>query len=284
MKSRGPRRVTDLALAQRLERTEASSNAAFVDARVAVDPTSGACWRDVGGAYAMFDGVGSPISQTFGLGLFSTPNDEQLAEIEQMFGSRGSETHHEVCPMADPELLNLLPRRGYQPFEWSSVLHRDIADDNASLSLDENGTPRAPTAIITRRIGPEESDAWAHHSALGWAHIEGLQDFMENFGRIMASARGVHCFVAELGGTIVATGGMTIHGGVALLAGASTRPEWRKRGAQTALLEARLAYARNAGCDIAMMAAAPGSTSQMNAERQGFAIAYTRIKWRLPLR
>lgn len=281
MNSSTHRRVTDIVLAQRLERTEGSSNAAFVDARAAIDPLSGACWRDVGGAYAMFDGVGSPITQTFGLGLFSTPNDEQLATIEELFRSRGSETHHEVCPLADPELLNLLPRRGYQPFEWSSVLHRDISAETARDSLGA-GSSHVPSRVTTRRIGADEAEVWAHNSALGWAHIDGLQDFMENFGRIMATARGVHCFVAELDGEIVATGGMSIHGGVALLAGASTRPEWRKRGAQTALLEARLAYARAVGCDIAMMAAAPGSTSQMNAERQGFAIAYTRIKWRLP--
>jgi hypothetical protein len=29
-----------------------------------------------------------------------------------------------------------------------------------------------------------------------------------------------------------------------------------------------------------MMAAAPGGVSQRNAEREGFRIAYTRIKWR----
>jgi hypothetical protein len=31
-----------------------------------------------------------------------------------------------------------------------------------------------------------------------------------------------------------------------------------------------------------MMGAEPGSASQRNAERQGFRIAYTRIKWHLP--
>ena len=56
-------------------------------------------------------------------------------------------------------------------------------------------------------------------------------------------------------------------------------PEWRNRGAQRALLEHRLGRAAEAGCDLAMMGAAPGSASQRNAERQGFRIAYTRIKW-----
>jgi GNAT superfamily N-acetyltransferase len=73
--------------------------------------------------------------------------------------------------------------------------------------------------------------------------------------------------------------GLTV-AGVALLAGASTVPEHRKRGAQLALLDARLRYAAEHGCDLAMMGAAPGSASQRNAERHGFRIAYTRIKWR----
>ena len=79
---------------------------------------------------------------------------------------------------------------------------------------------------------------------------------------------------------------MLIHDGVALLAGASTIPEGRQQGAQLALLESRLRHAAEKGCDIAMMCAAPGSASQRNAERQGFRIAYTRIKWSLlrPLR
>ena len=74
-------------------------------------------------------------------------------------------------------------------------------------------------------------------------------------------------------------GGVAIHDGVAMLAGASTDPAFRGRGAQAALLDVRLAYAESAGCDIAMMGALPGSASQRNGERQGFRIAYTRIKW-----
>jgi GNAT superfamily N-acetyltransferase len=70
-----------------------------------------------------------------------------------------------------------------------------------------------------------------------------------------------------------------VHNGVALLAGAATLPPWRKHGAQRGLLEHRLQCAAALGCDLAMMGAAPGSGSQRNAERQGFWIAYTRIKW-----
>ena len=74
---------------------------------------------------------------------------------------------------------------------------------------------------------------------------------------------------------------MSIDGKVALLAGACTVPEARNRGAQSALLDARMAHAANAGCELAMMAALPGSSSQRNAERNGFRMAYTRMKWEL---
>jgi hypothetical protein len=40
-------------------------------------------------------------------------------------------------------------------------------------------------------------------------------------------------------------------------------------------------YAFDHGCDLAMMVAEAGSDSQRNAERKGFRIAYTRMKWRL---
>src|SRR6185503_16640497 len=88
-------------------------------------------------------------------------------------------------------------------------------------------------------------------------------------------------FLAELDGQAIAAGAMTISDGVALLAGASTTPEHRRQGAQLALLESRLRYAAEQGCDIAMMGALPGSGSQRNAERHGFRIAYTRVKWHL---
>ena len=87
-------------------------------------------------------------------------------------------------------------------------------------------------------------------------------------------------FIVEQDGRSIAAGALTIVDGVAHLAGASTIPEGRKRGAQLALLEYRLRHAAAAGCDLAVMGALPGSGSQRNAERHGFRIAYTRIKWR----
>lgn len=269
--------VTDLPLSRRLERAEGTANAAFVESRAANEPALGATWIDVGGAYAMFDGVGSPLTQSFGLGLFSSPSSADLETLEDFFLSRGADVFHEISPIAEPALLGVLAGRGYHPVELTTILRLPL---DASTLLPARAHP--PTAgLTTRRIDTDELSTWADVSASGWGESPELADFMRNFGVITGGSRGVSCFVAELDGTRIGTGAMSVHDGVALLAGASTIPAWRGRGAQGALLQARLAYARELGCDLAMMGAAPGSTSQANAERQGFRIAYTRIKWKL---
>ena len=88
-------------------------------------------------------------------------------------------------------------------------------------------------------------------------------------------------FFAEVDGKRAATGAINIHGDIALMAGASTVPQARGRGAQQSLLAYRFHCAAQQGCTLAQMGAVPGSASQRNAERNGFQIAYTRIKWKL---
>ncbi|HLL85357.1 MAG TPA: GNAT family N-acetyltransferase [Longimicrobium sp.] len=264
---------SDLELSRRLERTEARANAAFVDARARLDPASGAAWMEAAGAYAMFDGVESPITQTFGLGLFADAGDEDLARIEAFFEGRGAPVFHEVSPMADAALVARLSARGYHPIELTSVLFRPTTGEL-------NGPHTA--GLTVRRTSPREAEQWAAVMAEGWAgEAPGLGDFMFALGQISANADGYHSFLAELDGKPVASGGLSLGEGVALLAGASTVPAARRQGAQLALLQARLRFAAEQGYPLAMMAALPGSASQRNAERQGFRIAYTRIKWQL---
>jgi len=98
----------DLALARRLERAEATSNARFVELRAGLDPGRGACWIEVGGTYAMYDGPASPVTQTFGLGMFQAPTE-----------------------------------RGYRPFEFTSVMFRPVT----SPPVPESPSPR-PGVIV----------------------------------------------------------------------------------------------------------------------------------------
>ncbi|HYP52472.1 MAG TPA: GNAT family N-acetyltransferase [Pyrinomonadaceae bacterium] len=274
MTDEAPFIFSDLDLARRLEKAEARGNVEFVEARARAFPESGACWTEVAGAYAMFDGVASPVTQTFALGMFEPVTNADMGRLEQFFLERGAQVFHEVCPMAGPAVLALLNERGYQPVEFTSVMFRPIRRGARFAG-------RRNENISVRAVGRDEYDLWARTAARGWSEVEGLEDFMLSLAQVSAQRTDALSFLAELDGRPIATGALIICEGVALLAGASTVPEGRKQGAQLALLDARLRHAAEQGCDLAMMGAEPGSASQRNAERQGFRIAYTRVKWRL---
>jgi hypothetical protein len=262
----------DVSLARRLERAEALSNADFIEGRARAFPDKGATWKEIAGTYAMYDGRSSPVTQTFGMGMFQPLTERELKAVEQFFLDRGAPVCHEVSPHADSSVLPLLNDGGYQPIEFTSVMYRPISKESPLLAATND-------KIRVMLTGPSEADLWAEIAFKGWSEFGELADFLHDVGRVNARRDNAQSFLAVLDGRPIATGLMNIFDGVALLAGASTIPEGRKKGAQLALLEERLRYAAQHDCDIAMMCALPGSASQRNAERHGFRIAYTRIKW-----
>ena len=74
--------LADHALASRLERAEGVAGANYVEAQALAAPSSGAQWIEVAGAYALFCGPRSPVTQTFGLGLFQKPVASDLETLE----------------------------------------------------------------------------------------------------------------------------------------------------------------------------------------------------------
>ena len=143
---------SDKQLSQRLERTEARANVDFVKTRAALSPETGATWIEVGGAYAMYDGAESPLTQTFGLGLFEDATNEHLDEIEAFFKERDAPVFHEVSPLTDPKLMELLSTRGYRPIELTSVMFRELGGE-------ANHRSREPM-LTTRVIAPDEVELW----------------------------------------------------------------------------------------------------------------------------
>ena len=262
----------DLDLSRRLERAEGRSCLEFAQARRRLHPQSGATWMECAGAYAVFDGVNSPVTQSFGLGLFEPLSPASLDTIEAFFQDRGAAVVHEVSPLAGVATLDLLCTRGYRPIELSSVLHQPL----------ERPAKDLPDGVTVRVAGPEEAALWAQINAQGWGHEHPeILEFLGEFGPVAFAREHTVTFLAELDGQPGAAGALTLHDGVALFAGAATLPEMRRRGLQAALLEARMGYAFEHGYPIAMMVTEAGSQSQRNAERKGFRIAYTRTKWQL---
>jgi len=262
----------DLTLAKRLEAAEAFACAQFAVARSRLFPELGSTWTKVAGTTLVFGGVHSPTTQSFGLGLFDELTEAALVEMEQFFLSRGTAVMHEVCPLVGVGALDLLCGRGYKPIEVSNVLYRTA----------EMPEGQRPANVTVRVVGQGEAKIWSQVSARGWTHEHPeLQAFVQELGDLMVVREQSPCFLAEVDGVAGAAGVLSMHDGVALFGGSATVPELRRRGLQAALLEERMRYAFAAGCDLAMMVAEAGSNSQRNAERKGFRVGYTRMKWRL---
>jgi GNAT superfamily N-acetyltransferase len=262
----------DLELSRRLERAEGHACMEYATARRRLFPESGADWMQCGGAYVVFDGIDSPLTQTFGLGIFEDLTPAILDRIEQFYRDHGSPVFHEVSPYAGIAALDLLCRRNYRPVEISNVLFREV----------QKSSTEVPSGVKARVITPTEAQLWSTVSAAGWAHEHPeLMEFLLQLGTIATARPQSLCFFGEIDGKAGAAGALSIYEGGALFAGSSTIPELRRRGLQTALMHERMHYACNNGCDLAMMVAETGGQSQRNAERRGFTIAYTRTKWRL---
>lgn len=265
---------TDHSLARRLERAEAVTNARFVEARARLVPGYGAQWIEVAGAYAMYDGPRSPCTQTFGLGLFQMPTAGDMDQLEAFFVQRNAPVFHEVSPLADKALLPMLNLRSYRPVELSNVMFMVLGKSDAVTAARNEG-------LCVRIAGADERDLWTRTAAEGWREFGEIADLMVDLMRVSVEREDSASFLVERNGQPIATGSLAIHDGVALFAGASTVPEGRRRGAQQLLFETRCRYALDKGCDLAMVCTEPGSSSQRNAERRGFRVAYTRTKWEL---
>lgn len=262
----------DEELAKRLEAAEGYACEQFAKARKRLFPECTSSWMKRGGATVVFDGMDAPTTQTFGLGLYEELSAEALDQIERFFLERGTAVMHEVCPFAGAATLDLLCARGYRPIEISNVLYRSVYTHS-----DE-----PPVNIRVRTIDQSEAQLWSDVSARGWTHDHPeFEQFVRDMGTVCVAREQSPCFLAEIDGHPGAAGALVLHEGVALFGGAATIPELRRRGLQGSLLQARMRCAAEHGCDLAMMVAEAGSNSQRNAERKGFRVAYTRLKWKL---
>jgi GNAT superfamily N-acetyltransferase len=194
----------------------------------------------------------------------------ELARLEEFYWQRGAPVHVELCPLADPSLPALLAERGYRAEEYSNVLARPLHPDE---------TATAPSAGVHVRVpAPDEAELWARTVAAGFAEDEEVASSMRPIFMTYFCMPAAACFLASVDGQPAGGGVVATHDGVAALFATSTLVAFRKRGVQAALIRARLDFAARAGCDVAMVVTAPGSTSQRNVERQGFHVMYTRTK------
>lgn len=279
----------DSALARRLELAEAEGGAACGAALARQRPESGAAVETIGGGRAVFTGVGSPITQSTGLGLDGPISAEEFARLENFFFSRGAAANIETSPHADASLFAHYAKNGYCATEFTSVLVRrvemnvgDEGPDGERQSGDwhSRDVPRPHVAGAIIEVVPAgQKDLWVRTVSTGFAeHYPVTGELLEVMG-LFGSTSGATLYLAKVDGVIAGGGALFVRDGIAGLFGASTLLEFRRRGVQRELIRVRMDAARRAGCEIALTFARPGSISERNLLRNGFAVAYTRTKY-----
>src|SRR5262249_10893084 len=158
----------------------------------------------------MYDGVDSPCTQTFGLGMHGPATAADFERIEAFFRDRGAPTYHEISPLADGSVVRFLNERGYQPFEFSNVLYQPICEyRRAALASDAR--------VRARRIEADECGRWARTLADGWRDVAAqYMDFIANLERIEPHRADSVCFIAEKHGEAIAAGSMHLCDGITL--------------------------------------------------------------------
>ena len=265
----------DTALARRIERAETgliADTSRATQARTGVE----GFLVPLAGGLASFAEPDSPFNKVVGLGFDGVPSAGELDVVEKAFADRGAPTQVELAHLAESAIGELLSDRGYRLESFENVL---------GLALDgDDPEPITPPGIEVRRSTADELDAWVavvadastHPDTQGlpW-HDEFPREAVENAERDFAAAGGIR-YAAFRDGVLAGGADFRITDGIAQLAGAATAPAHRRRGVQSALVAARLADARAAGCDVAVIVTQPGSKSQQNAQRRGFDLLYTR--------
>ena len=264
-------RFADRVLATRLERLVVAECRRFAETTAELFPEVGPAWFETAGGIVVFLGEESPVNGAWGLGLDGEVDAETLADVEHFFAERGATPVASVWPFADASLMRALGERGWAPRAFENVLVRDL--------LGGEGLPE-PDAHVEIRVAStvEEHELWARSVALGFSAPEPPSPAEERLSRAAAADATASLLLAYVDAELAGTAQLSVEDGVGWLSADTTLPRFRGRGVQRSLQRARLALARDAGCDVAVSESMPGSASQRNMERLGFALAYVRVE------
>jgi len=259
----------DKALARRLESCEEMPQIYYARVFQKTRPEIGAAEAEICGGHMSFCGLGSPIGRAVGVGLDRPFGEVDLDQIEAFYRAHSAPAQVDLCPMHDPAVFEMCKRRGYSIAELNNVLFR-------RLEVGEKFPGNPAGCEILRSSEEEASVAGAVVESAFFP--DGAPEAYQGLIAPLYQMEGSLAYAAWVDGKIVAcgTGLIIAQHRVVALCGAGTLADYCRRGLQTALLRARMAAAAAAGCEYAVIVTQGGTTSQRNAERLGFRVAYSK--------
>lgn len=260
----------DKAFARRLESGEEMPQVLYARMFQKTRPEIGAAEEEICGGHMIFAGLGSPIGRATGAGLDRPFTAEHLDRVEQFYRAHKAPSQVDLCPMHEASMFEMFKERGYAIAELNNVLYRKLEA--------KEKFPPPPAGCEVRRSLMEEADAAGAIVETAFFPDGAPEAFRGLVAPFYQMERAL-AFVASVQGKLVACGtGLVIpEHKVFALCGAGTLAEFRGRGLQTALLRARMTAAAEAGCEYAVVVTQGGTTSQRNAERLGFRVAYSKV-------
>jgi len=215
----------------------------------------------------------SYFNRAIGLGTFEPATEQCLDAIIERFNSAAVEHYWlHLSPAARPaQLADWLGARGLAPpprKAWAKFL-RGPAPYAAR-----------PTPLAVRAAGPQDASAIAQTACAAF----GIPPALAPWFAALVGRPGWRFVVAEAEGRIAATGAAFVDGSTAWLGIGATNAEHRNRGAQSALLAARIGLAADEGCTVLATEtgeaiAGEPNPSLNNIRRAGFVQVCSRVNY-----
>jgi GNAT superfamily N-acetyltransferase len=236
------------------------------------------------GGLVVYAAPGSPMNKGIGIAITEPLEEGPLAAVEEEWRARSEPLRIELSALAKPEAATMLTDRGYRLIGFENQLGYALAGWGQSPLPMPSPQAGSGAQIIVETLTAADEKLWRDVTVDGFAHPDASPTAHEVFPRevlddifvTLGRTSGFRRYVAKIDGLAVGAASLRIDGAIAQLAGAATLPAFRRRGVQAALLRHRLEDARDADCTLAVVTTQPGSTSQANAQRRGFALLYTR--------
>lgn len=211
-------------------------------------------------------------SRVIGLGVTEPVTAAIVDEILDFYIGHGNfESRFQIAPA-------LLPP------DWDAICaRRGIAKGSSWYKMACKTVEFRPgtTSLRITKITPENAELAASVLARGFGFPE--DDMTGIYAPALTSGL-FEGYAAWDGNEMVAAAALSITGETGEMYGAATLPAHRGKGAQTALLAARAAAAKSAGCtwlisETWMPAPGDSNPSFDNMARSGFAVLYERPNW-----
>ncbi|MCA8971184.1 MAG: GNAT family N-acetyltransferase [Planctomycetes bacterium] len=255
-----------LALARLEEARQATAIAELADESI-----------DIAGGTMSYAGPGVWANQVCGIGLSSAVTDAELDRIVAFYDARGEPGEIEVASCAHETCIRGLGSRGFVLKEIEYV----FAIDGTRTDIDPISFARLEASGLEMlRVDPSHDSVVDEFVEVGTRGFKApgetvLPDEIKLLRRVVAHPR-TSAWIVRFEGQTCGVTAMECAGDVACLFATTVTPEFRGRGIQRALMEARLRHGLDAGCRYVCIHSAAGIATERNARRLGMELCYVK--------